>query len=381
MNQKSLIGIKKKHINNYSYLSLTSFPCENLKEIITENLLIKANKAQFLLGKLSGITTLLPNIDYFIKSFIIKDATSSSQIEGTQATIIEAFEYIAKSDLNSDADDIEHYVDALNYGLKRLNEDSFPFSLRFIKELHYNLMKDARSTHYSAPGEFRTSQNWIGGTTPSNALFVPPAPEELNEALKDIETFIHTPFIHPVIDAGLLHAQFETAHPFLDGNGRTGRLLIVFYLIHHGHLDLPALFLSSYFKQNRNEYYERLNNYHDSDVLPWLDFFLDGVIDVANQSIEVSKEITKLRDKDLEKLSIYSTKTSEVMLNVVKNLYKNPIASTATIESWTGQTRQGAIKVIDKLIECRILKLHKQSQGVHPAFYIHIEYVNIFSEK
>jgi len=246
MGNINIIGQSKKHINGYSFLSLYLFPSANLKLVVSDELLQKANYTQFLLGKLSGITVLLPDVDYFISSYVMKDATASSQIEGTKATVVDAFEYTADSVINknTDADDITHYVKALNYGLIRLKEENFPFSLRFIRELHKELMKNARSTHFSDPGEFRKSQNWIGGTRPDNASFVPPAPDELNKPLDDIEKFIHNTFIHPIIDAGLLHAQFETIHPFLDGNGRTGRLLIIFYLIHHKYLELPVLFLS-----------------------------------------------------------------------------------------------------------------------------------------
>ncbi len=378
------LGIIKKHKKGYEYLSLFSFPAK-IRTVIDTNtkLLQKANEAQFLLGKLSGITLLLPDVDFFISSYITKDATSSSQIEGTKATMVEAFEYAADpaNPDDTDADDISHYISALNHGLKRLQDDEFPFTLRFIRELHKELMEGARATHFSDPGEFRKSQNYIGGTSPSNASFVPPAHEELPDALKDIEKFIHTPYIHPIIDAGLLHAQFETIHPFLDGNGRTGRLLITFYLIHYKFLELPTLFLSSYFKRHQKIYYQRLAGYHTGDILQWVDFFLDAVIDTAKEAIEVSKKITKLRDKDLERISHVATNPTDTGVRVLQNLYKSPVASTANIEGWTGYTRQGTIKLIDKLIEVGILKLLRKGEGVKPSLYIHREYVNLFEEK
>jgi Fic family protein len=381
---KTQLGITKKHVNGYEYLSLFPFPAK-IRTLIDRDVKIlqKANEAQFLLGKLSGITILLPDVDYFISSYITKDATSSSQIEGTKATMVEAFEYAADpaNPDDTDADDISHYISALHYGLKRLKEDNFPFSLRFIRELHKELMKGARATHFSDPGEFRKSQNFIGGTAPSNASFVPPAYEELGEALNDLEKFIHSPYIHPIIDAGLLHAQFETVHPFLDGNGRTGRLLITFYLIHYKFLELPTLFLSSYFKRHQKIYYQRLAGYHAGDILPWMDFFLDAVIDTAQQAIEVSKKITKLRDKDLERISTIATNPADTAVRVLQNLYKSPVASTANIEEWTGYTRQGTIKLVDKFIEVGILKLLRKGEGVKPSLYIHREYVNLFEDK
>ncbi len=380
---KNIIGSEKKHTNGYTYLSLFTFPSNEIKKAVPNELIQRSNHAQFLLGKLSGITVLLPNVEYFIRSYVMKDAASSSQIEGTKATMVEAFEYVAdpSSDENTDADDIAHYVSALNYGLKRLVEENFPFTLRFIRELHKELMDKARSTHFSDPGEFRKTQNWLGGTRPDNADFVPPAPEELMGPLRDIENFIHGPYIHPVIDAGLMHAQFETVHPFLDGNGRTGRLLITFYLIHHKCLELPALFLSSYFKKHQKVYYQKLREYHSGNILPWLNFFVDAVTETAEEAIEISKKVTKLRDKDLEKISSLSKKTSETAQLVVRNLYKDPIASTATIEGWIGQSRPGTIKFIDKLIEAGILELYKKGEGARPSLYVHREYVNIFADK
>ena len=313
----------------------------------------------------------------------MKDASSSSQIEGTKATMIDALEYAAdpvnKDD--TDADDISHYIEALNHGLKRLKEDDFPFVLRFIKELHKKLMHEARTTHFADPGEFRTTQNWIGGTRPDNASFVPPAPEEMSEPLRDMEKFMHTPMVHPIIDAGLLHAQFETIHPFLDGNGRTGRLLITFYLIHHKYLELPALFLSSYFKKHQKVYYQRLNEYHNGNIAPWLEFFVDAITETAQEAIEISKKITKLRDRDLSIISRLSKKTSDIALGVVQKLYKDPIVSSTTIQEWVGQTKPGALKFIDKLVQADILCLHKKGEGTRPSLYKHKEYLKIFAEK
>lgn len=380
---KNILGKQKKHPNGYTYLSLFSFPSEEIKQLVPKDLIQKSNYAQFLLGKLSGITVLLPDVQYFINSYVMKDAASSSQIEGTKATIVEAFEYVADpiGTQNTDADDIAHYVQALNYGVQRLQAENFPFSLRFIRELHKELMDKARSTHFADPGEFRKSQNWIGGTRPDTASFVPPAPEELAEPLRDLEQFIHHPFVHPIIDAGLLHAQFETIHPFLDGNGRTGRLLITFYFIHYKYLELPALFLSSYFKKHQTVYYERLNTYHNGDVLPWLEFFVDAVVDTAQEAIEISKKVTALRDKDLVKISSFGKRTADVAAHAIQRLYKDPIVSTVTIQDWIGYTRPGATRFIERLISVGILSLYRKGEGTRPSLYVHKEYVDIFQER
>ncbi len=312
----------------------------------------------------------------------MKDATSSSQIEGIKATMIDALEYVADSiNKNTDADDIAHYIEVLNYGLDRLKEDDFPFSLRFIKELHKKLMNEARATHFADPGEFRKTQNWIGGIRPDNASFVPVAPEELNNCLSDLEKFIHKPFIYPIIDAGFLHAQFETIHPFLDGNGRIGRLLITFYFIHHKYLELAALFLSSYFKKHQKLYYQKLDEYNNGNMAPWLEFFVDAVIDTAQEAIEISKQVTQLRDNDLESIVQLHKPTADIATGVIQQLYKEPIVSSTTIQKWIGQTKPGIMKFIDKLIGIGILTLHRKGEGTKPSLFVYKEYLKIFAEK
>jgi len=188
--------------------------------------------ASHLLGKLDGITQLLPDVNFFILMYIRKDATASSQIEGTKATMVNALEAEAKiesRDIPEDVDDIIHYVRALKYGMKRL--EKFPLTLRFIREIHNELMDKARSTHFSDPGNFRKSQNWINGKGPADAEFVPPPVDVMHTALNDLEKFLHaSDDMPPLVKTALIHAQFETVHPFLDGNGRTGRMLITFYL-------------------------------------------------------------------------------------------------------------------------------------------------------
>src|SRR3990167_6425867 len=251
------------------------------------NLLKKADKATRLLGKLDGITKLLPDADFFLLMYLRKDAASSSQIEGTQATMIDAIEAEAKVNTNipKDVDDILHYIKALNYGMKRMVGDDFPVSLGFVRELHSKLMDQARATHFSDPGEFRKSQNWIGGTRPDNARFVPPPVPEMHGALDDLERFMHADdSTLTLIKAALIHAQFETIHPFLDGNGRTGRMLITFYLWKEGFLEKPVLFLSSFFKKHQELYYEKLLGFQKHGMVSdWVDFFIEGVIEVANE--------------------------------------------------------------------------------------------------
>ena len=338
----------------------------------------KANIATLKIGKLDGITQLLPDVDFFLFMYIRKDAASSSQIEGTRATMIDAIEAESETSENfpKDVDDILHYIKALNYGIKRLN--TLPMSLRLITEVHKELMKDARSTQFSDPGNFRASQNWIGGTMPDNAQFVPPPPYEMNQALDDLEKFLHQQDdVLPIIKAGILHAQFETIHPFLDGNGRTGRMLITLYLHLSGLLELPILFLSWYFKKYQKLYYQKLDVYRDNGMEEWLEFFLDGVIETADEAIETVKKITVLREEDMKKIQSLSKTSSESAIKILPKLFQMPIVNVAKIQEWTGFTRQGAQKVIDRFVKLGILSQKDENQKYGRSF-AYKKYLDIF---
>jgi len=344
-------------------------------------ILKKNDEATRLLGKLDGITKLLPDCDFFLLMYLRKDAASSSQIEGTRATMIDAIAAEVKldTDMPADVDDILHYLKALNYGMKRMSDDNFPMALRFIRELHKQLMHKARATHFSDPGEFRKSQNWIGGTRPDNAHFVPPAVADMQNALSDLEKFIHAEDTVPtVIKAGLIHGQFETIHPFLDGNGRTGRMLITFYLWKEGYLEKPVLFLSSFFKKHQKLYYEKLFGYHNGNIFDWIDFFLDGVIEIANEAIDIVGKITVLRQQDTMKVQKLGKRASESAVTVLLKLYGQPIVNINVVQNWTGFTRAGAQTVIDRFIEMKIL-MPKDKDKKYGQSYIYKEYVDIFS--
>jgi Fic family protein len=345
-------------------------------------ILRKDNKATRLLGKLDGITKLLPDADFFLLMYLRKDAASSSQIEGTVATMVDAIEAEVKvsEKIPADVDDILHYIKALNYGVRRVTKDDFPMALRLVRELHKELMHKARVTQYSDPGEFRKSQNWIGGTRPDNARFVPPPVAEMLVSLGELEKFMHAEDTIPtIIKAGLIHAQFETIHPFLDGNGRTGRMLITFYLWKENFLEKPVLFLSSYFKRHQKVYYERLAGYHSGKVSDWIDFFLDGVIEIANEAIDIVGKITVLREKDMAKIQTLGKRASESAIQVLPRLYGQPIVNVTTIKKWTGfTTRAGAQNVIDRFIEKGILT-PKDKDKKYGQSYVYKEYLNIFT--
>jgi Fic family protein len=315
--------------------------------------------------------------------FIQKDASSSSQIEGTNATIMDVIEkqnVEPRPDLPADVDDIFHYMDALNYSIKRAGE--FPLSLRFIRELHEKLMTGARATQHSYSGEFRSSQNWRGGTRPDNARFVPPPVPEMHRALDDLEKFIHKDddFL-PLVKTGLLHAQFETIHPFTDGNGRTGRILITLFLWREKFLEMPVLYLSSYFKKHQQLYYERLDGYHNGKVFEWLDFFLEGIVNTANSAIKTCAGITSLRDRDMQKIHALGKTSARSTLGILVNLYRMPIVGIADIVKWTGFTNKGGYKAIDRLIDMQILKPVKTGDNVYGQKWIYSDYIALFGDE
>lgn len=369
-------GTFQPQIGGYKAFVPHKFPPK--KFIFSEKIIHKADGAMRLIGKLDGISQLLPDVNFFLFMYVRKDATSSSQIEGTRATIIDAIEAEAKlsEKLPSDVDDIVRYISALNYGLKRLK--NFPLSLRVIKEIHEKLMRDGRKTHFADPGNFRSSQNWIGGTSPKNAYFVPPPAHEINRSMGDLENFFHSKDkILPIIKTALIHAQFEMIHPFLDGNGRTGRILIPLFLWQEKLLELPLLFLSSFFNKHRKLYYERLAAYHQGDVEKWLDFFLEGVCEIAEEAVLTVKKITKLREEDLAKIHALGKVEAESAMKILPQLFKSPIVNVSRIQDITGYTRAGAKKVIDRLIKMEILEQKDESQKYGRSF-IYRRYTNIF---
>jgi Fic family protein len=381
-------NINKPKIGRYiqqkgGYKAFTPFrfpPKEGFE--ISSRLHKKHEEAIRLVGKLDGITRLLPDKDFFLLMFVKKDAAYSSQIEGTKATLQDAVAAPVteeKSRLHPDVDDIVHYVDAVNYGIKRTK--TLPVSLRLIREIHERLMIGARSTQHACPGEFRRSQNWIGGRAPGDASFVPPAPDDMQNALDDLEKFIHAKDDYPsLVKAGLIHAQFETIHPFTDGNGRTGRMLIAMYIHHVQLLGLPVLYLSSYFKKYQKLYYQRLQDYHDEDarIDAWLEFFLDGVAEIAQASIETCAKVTALRDRDFAKMQKLGKKSAASTLEIIRKLFGQPIVGVAEIMQWTGFTPQGAYNVIERLKDLKILE--SLGDADYGQKYIYADYYEIFDD-
>lgn len=365
-----------------AFIPLPFPPKEQL--VLSPNMARKHGEAMHLLGKLDGISQLLPDKDFFLLMFVRKEAASSSQIEGTQATLIDAIEteIIPKTHQAKDVEDIICYIRALNYGMKRF--ESLPISVRFIRELHDKLMQGARATQHPFPGEFRYTQNWIGGTSLSNATFVPPPPSEIANCLGDMEKFIHdkNDDYSPLIKAALLHAQFETIHPFTDGNGRTGRLLITLFLWQEKLLELPLLYLSDFFKQHQTQYYASLQAYHSdpSNVVLWLEFFLEGTIVTAHSAINIAAKITQIREKDMVKIHELGKTAANTAVEVLRNLFRQPIVDVAKVQHWTKvKTRAGAQKIIDRLIDLEIL-VQRDVKKTYRRTYEYRSYLKLFQK-
>lgn len=315
------------------------------------------SKADLALGRLDGIAETLPDVDFFILMYIRKEATLSSQVEGTQATFADVLKAEAKVEnleIRKDVDEILNYIKAMNYGVGRLK--SFPLSLRLIKEIHKILLEGVRGAGRE-PGEFRKSQNWIGGTTIQRASFIPVPPQEIIVSLNNFEKFLHEKSLMPIlVRTGLLHAQFENIHPFLDGNGRIGRLLITFYLCQQKTLDKPLLYLSEFFKKYRQEYYDRLNAFHEKDDIEgWLKFFLEGVAVTAEQAVETSKKILKLRKEGLKKILSLGRSTPKATL-IFDSLFHTPFVTIKNVERITGLKNPNALALVNKLVKLDILK-------------------------
>ena len=372
------IGKLIRQPTGYTAFTPDKFPPKGLFLLNQQTQQLHA-RAVLLLGKLDGITQLLPDLNFFIFMYIRKEAARSSEIEGTQATIIDVIKSEARIEnrFPQDIERITHYINAMEYGLKRLK--SLPLSLRFIREIHKLLLENTIDAPGKTPGNFRTSQNWIGGSSPVTAQFVPPAPKDLLRCLDDFEKFLYLDDPYPpLIQAALAHAQFETIHPFLDGNGRTGRLLTTFYLCKLGMLEKPVLYLSEYFLNNRTLYYDSLNAYHqeNADVSGWLDFFLDGVATIAQEAIEVSKKINVLHQKDVVKIQSLGRR-AKTGITVLEHLYRLPIINVRKIEEWTGLSRPQANELVKKLMDLSILEQRDKKVEYGREFW-YKKYLNLF---
>jgi len=338
------------------------------------NLLSQADRQ---LGRLDMYSEYIPNIDLFISMHILKEATQSSKIEGTKTNIEDAL--LNKEDVNDekrdDWEEIQNYIEALNSAITNL--EKLPFSSRLIRETHKILLQGVRGKH-KLPGEFRSSQNWIGGASINDATFIPPIHSDINEYMGDLENFAHNSesFFPDLLKIALIHYQFETIHPFLDGNGRVGRLMITLYLVEKGILKKPILYLSDFFERNRILYYDNLTRVREKDDLTqWIKFFLVGVIETAKSSISTFDSILKLQKEVEVKIQTFGSRSHNAQL-ILNHLFQRPIIDAQKVKELTNLSSPSVYKLIDELEKLEILtEITGAKRG---KLYLFREYTKLF---
>ena len=329
------------------------------------------------LGRLDMYSKYIPNIELFISMHVLKEATQSSKIEGTQTNMDEAL--MEKEDLpldkRDDWEEVQNYIKAMEWAIEHL--DKLPFSARLIRETHRVLLQGVRGEK-KQPGEFRISQNWIGGATINDAVFIPPVHSSVPELMSDIEKFIHNEAIHipELLKIGLVHYQFETIHPFLDGNGRVGRLIIPLYLVSKGILHKPILYLSDFFEKNRELYYNNLTIVREkNDLGQWYKFFLVGVIETAKNGITTFDNILQLQkqiDTDIQSLGSRALKAKKV----IDYLYKRPMITAGKVSKVASISMPSSYKLISDLEKLNVLK--EKTGGQRSRVYAFDNYLNLF---
>ena len=358
------------------------FVPHNLKDIklnIDSEIYALVNKAYLLLGRLDGMAITLPDIDLFVSMYVQKEAVISSQIEGTQASLVDVLQKDKGKEKIKDTEEIVNYIKATHYAFKRLNK--MPLCMRLIRETHAVLLSNVRGEE-KMPGEFRRSQNWIGhaGSTLKDASFIPPAPDEMDICLGDLERYIHEDStISNLIKIALIHYQFETIHPFLDGNGRMGRLLIILYLREQGLIEYPVLYLSYFFKKNRNRYYELLNNIRiKGEFEEWIKFFIDGICEISEDAITSIQKIVELKNTDMKKIRELSGSNISNLLLIYDYLLQHPFLEAEDIKNLVGVSKPTANKLLENLMTIEIVELVEDKKRYRQ--YVYKKYVDILSE-
>ena len=344
-------------IQRYQYKSFE--PSKVNIEWLIDNaeLQLLLSQADIKLGELNAFSQLIPDVDFFIKMHILKEGTKSSRIEGTQTKIDDAVQKEANIEAEKKDDwlEVHNYVEAMNQSIKSL--DKLPLSNRLLKQAHRTLMRGARGNR-KTPGEFRKSQNWIGGASLRDAVFIPPHQDSVDDLMNDLEKFLHNEnlAIPQLIKIGIAHYQFETIHPFLDGNGRIGRLLITLYLVSNDLLSKPTLYLSDFFEKHRSLYYDNLTRARThNDLVQWLKFFLEGVRATAESSIQTFKNIIKLRSEVETKIAKLGKK-QEMAREFLQHLYSNPMVDSSDVVKLFNINISTALRLIDDFVKLKILK-------------------------
>ncbi len=349
---------------------------------ITGDLQVSLSQADLALGRLDGSIQTLPNPDLFVFMYVRKEAVLSSQIEGTQSSlqdVLAAEAEVFSLDRPRDVNEVVNYVRAMNHGLSRLSE--LPVSVRLIREIHTQLLTGIRGSQLT-PGDLRSSQNWIGpaGCTLNEATFVPPPPHDVAQHLAELEQFLHADTGLPLlVEIGLAHAQFETIHPFLDGNGRVGRLLIALLLCERQVLLKPVLYLSHYFKRHRQTYYDHLQAVRDAGAWEqWLTFFLRGVQEVSGQATETARRILQLREEHRRAITDRLGRAAGNGHHVLEQLYDHPIVSVSEVQDWVGTTYQAANNLVTRMVDCGILR--EVTGQARNRRFMYQSYINLFHD-
>ena len=373
-------GVYREHRTGYIYFDPAPLPPPDLE--LSDVFLASLSRADRALARLDGAASVLPDPDLFVFMYVRREAVLSSQIEGTQASlndVLFAEAELLQTDRRVPVEEVIRYIDALNHGVRRLEE--LPVSLRLIREIHSVLMRNVRGGQLNlTPGEFRRTQNWIGGTRPDNARFVPPPAELMADAIHKWEEYVHdSPPIPDLVQIGLLHAQFETIHPFLDGNGRVGRLLISLLLHEREILHRPLLYLSIYLKEHRDVYYDRLQAIRDrGEWEEWLAFFVDGVARVADEAYQTASEILALRERDRARLVDLGRRagTGGQLLDF---LFRRPVISVPLATELLGVSPPTGNSLIARMEELGILR---ETTGFRRnRRFEYTEYLALFSER
>lgn len=364
-------------VKRYQYQSFEPVPINHewgWDDAVINTLLESANRA---LGELNAFSLIVPDIDLFVRMHVLKEAQQSSRIEGTQTGMDEALMSEAQitPEKRDDWREVQNYVQAINDAIEQMQ--ALPLSGRLLKQTHRTLMQGVRGEH-KQPGEFRTSQNWIGGSSLTDAVFIPPHPDSVPALMSDLEQFWHNDAIYVphLVRVAISHYQFETIHPFLDGNGRIGRLMIPLYLMSHGIIAKPALYLSDFFERNRASYYDALMRVRTShDMVHWVRFFLNGVTETANRGRAVFQAILKLRAQAEKDVLTLKGRAQNGRL-ALELLYRQPIVTAADLGRELNVSMPTAHKLVDTLVDLNILKeVTNQQRG---RLYVFKDYFDLF---
>jgi Fic family protein len=365
-------------VQQYQYKSFTPNKINHPWMVDDERLNFLLSKANILLGELNAFSTLIPNVDFFIKMHVQKEATTSSRIEGTQTNIEDALQKVQNinPEKKDDWQEVKNYVTAMNTAIDELVR--LPLCNRLLKQTHAILLQNVRGEH-KQPGEFRNSQNWIGGTSINDAVFVPPHNNEVVDLMSDLEQFLHNKsiFVPDLIKIAIAHYQFETIHPFCDGNGRIGRLLITLYLVNERILCKPTLYLSDFFAKNKALYYDNLTVVRrNGNMTQWLRFFLEGVVQTAKSSIDTFKKIIEIRE-DIERNKISKLgKKNKTAQQLLLYLFGQPIVDTEDVIHELKINKSTALRLINDFMELGILK--EMTGFKRNRIFMFHEYVHLF---